>query len=161
MSDRTGPRTPVLSPDELVEVIEEQAARLAALDRRIAALEAELSTEIRTRRVVVVDDVGRDRVVLYADDSTGEDIAGIRTMAPGGWTNAELVTMRSTSSYATSLFMSLSGNPAFHVWADENAGRHAPHLSITGGTDTTLAETDWEPLGHPAPGARRGDLHSV
>lgn len=52
--------------------------RLAALQAEVAALRDELRHEIRTRRVVVVEEDGFERIVLGADDSHGEVVVAAR-----------------------------------------------------------------------------------
>jgi hypothetical protein len=51
---------------------------LAALQAEVAALRAELHREIRTRRVVVVEEDGFERIVLSADGSHGEVVVAAR-----------------------------------------------------------------------------------
>lgn len=59
---------------------------LARLRAEVAALRAQLATEVRTRRVVVVDAGGRPRVVLSADPGVGS----VRLDDAGGTASVEL-----------------------------------------------------------------------
>lgn len=59
---------------------------LVELRREVAALRAELATEVRTRRVVVVDAADRPRVVLSADPGVGS----VRLDDRGGTASVEL-----------------------------------------------------------------------
>ena len=54
------------------------AEQLAVVQQEVAALRAELRTEVRTRRVVVIEDDGFERIVLSADESHGEIVVAAR-----------------------------------------------------------------------------------
>ena len=57
--------------------------RIAVLEAAVAELQASLAREVRTRRVVVVDRDGFERVVIGAPDGFGHVTVRARTRADG------------------------------------------------------------------------------
>lgn len=78
MADDQGQGVPCVAPHDL-------EAQVVELRAELAALRAELATEIRTRRVVIVDEAGEERITTRVDaDSTTMRLSSAPLPDPAG-----------------------------------------------------------------------------
>jgi hypothetical protein len=68
--------------DDVLAVLDEVRARVTELDDRLGRLQAELTEEVRSRRVVVVGDDGFPRVEITARGAFGHVSVHGRTQGP-------------------------------------------------------------------------------
>jgi hypothetical protein len=74
--------------DEIVGRLTDLEDRLAEAEKRLTALADEPTPEVRTRRLVVVDDAGGERIILSTSDLAAS--MQVRTSTPMPTTGVEL-----------------------------------------------------------------------
>jgi hypothetical protein len=131
---------PAATQTEKTGTDEGMGARLDALERAVGALGA----EVRTRRLVVVDDDGNERIVGEVVRATAE----FRLELPGGESGTHTAVVLFASPVAMGIDPDegdLGATIGLHLWAEGDAitevdawpgedGRWRPHLHLSGGS---------------------------
>lgn len=125
------------SHDLTVEGLQYEVARLT---QRITDLEARLDamgTEVRTRRLVVVDRNGAERIIADAPDHLSDDSAELTVCDPSGSTNARLSSICADDGggeYWSEFNLSQEGNSAVAIYAMRQdatiAGRRTNRVAV-------------------------------